>query len=95
MRKLFSLGITVAVLVVMALTCPKEKDHYEAISSALADEAEVAKPLVKLFTDEGVKGMVKVSDYVLISIGKKQVRQREGHIRWRLRTCLRLLTCNE
>ena len=73
MRKLFSLGITVAVLVVMALTCPKEKDHYEAISSALADEAEVAKPLVKLFIDEGVKGMVKVSDYVLISIGKNRL----------------------
>ena len=73
MKKLFSLGITVAVLVVMALTCPKDKDHYEAVSSALADKAEAAKPIVKIFTDEGVKGIVKVSDYVLVSIGKNRL----------------------
>ena len=73
MRKLISLGITVAVLVVMALTCPKEKDHFEAISSAFADKAEIAKPLVKIFSDEGVKSVVKVSDYVLVSVGKNRL----------------------
>lgn len=72
MRKLFSLGIIVAVLVVMALTCPKEKDHYEAISSALAEKAEIAKPVVKILTDEGVKSVVKVSDFVLVSVGKNR-----------------------
>lgn len=73
MKRIISLGITVAILVAMALTCPKEKDHFEAISSKFADYAGIAKPLVKLVSDKGVKGVVKVTDCVLFSIGQNRL----------------------
>ncbi len=73
MKKLISLGITAAVLIAMALTCPKEKDHFEAISSNFAENAGIAKQLVKLVSDKGVKGVVKVKDYVLFSVGQNRL----------------------
>lgn len=78
MKKLFSLAIIVAVLVAMVITCPKEEAHYDAVSTSISEKSSVAKPLVKFVLHRGVKSLVNVKDYFLVSIGTYNLNDKNG-----------------
>lgn len=69
MKKIITMVITVAVLLVMVVTCPKEAAHYDAITTSMSEKSSVAKPVVKYVLDKGVKSFVNVKDYFLVSVG--------------------------
>ena len=78
MKKLFSLAIVVVLLVAMAVTCPKEEAHYDAVTTSISEKSSVAKPLVKYVLDKGVKSLVTVKVYFLVSVGSYNVNDKNG-----------------
>ena len=78
MKKLLSLGITIAVIVAMVLTCPKEEDHYKAISSDIAEKSAVLKTIGPSIVKMGVKKVVTVKDYMLVSVGNYSLNDKNG-----------------
>ena len=78
MKKLISLGITVAILVAMVITCPKDEAHYDAVTTSISEKSSVAKPLVKFVLDKGVKSFVNVKDYFLVSVGTYELNDKNG-----------------
>ena len=80
MKKLFSLAIVVVLLVAMAVTCPKEEAHYDAVTSSISEKSSVAKPLVKFILDKGVKSFVEVKDYFLVSVGSYNLNDKNGFV---------------
>ncbi|MBO4465021.1 MAG: hypothetical protein J5797_12625 [Prevotella sp.] len=80
MKKLFSLAIVVVLLVSMAVTCPKEEAHYDAVTTSISEKSSVAKPLVKFILDKGVKSFVEVKDYFLVSVGSYNLNDKNGFV---------------
>lgn len=80
MKKLFSLAIVVVLLVAMAVTCPKEEAHYDAVTTSISEKSSVAKPLVKFILDKGVKSFVEVKDYFLVSVGSYNLNDKNGFV---------------
>ena len=78
MKKLISSAIIVAVLVAMVVTCPKEEAHYDAVSTSISEKTSVAKPLVKYVLNKGVKNLVNVKDYFLVSVGTYNLNDKNG-----------------
>ena len=82
MKKIVSIVAVVAVLVVMALTCPDEEAHQarvkREVKTAVSNEMEkvlgknisfYASIATNLATNLAVDNMVRVSNYGLVSVG--------------------------
>lgn len=78
MKKLLSTVITIGIIVVMVLTCPKEDEHFKAISSDIADKSAVLKAIGPGVVKMGVQKVVTVKDYVLVSVGKYSLNDKNG-----------------